>query len=107
MQPPKKVICVDTGVIYESVAEAKRQVAASIWYNLKFGTPYKGKRYEYYNPKEKTVKTEKEVIEDYELLWENYFQAFHNQHPEYNSITRTMSAKEYANYLKSRKERSL
>lgn len=104
---PKQVICVETGKIYKSFREAQKQVAESIWYNLRYGVPYKGKRYEYYNPQEKHVKTGKEILKDYELWWENYFQAFHDQHPEYNKVTRTMSAKEYADYLKSRKERSL
>ena len=104
---PRQVICVDTGVIYRSFREAQKQVSKSIWYNLRYGVPYKGKRYVYYNPKEKTVKTKKETLEDYELCWVHYFQAFHDQHPEYNKVTRTMSSKEYADYLKSRKERSL
>lgn len=103
----RQVICIDTGVIYKSVTEAQKQVAESISYNLKFGVPYKGKRYQYYNPREKHVKTGKEVLKDYELCWIHYLKAFHNQHPEYNKVTRTMTAKEYADYLKSRKERLL
>jgi len=99
----RQVICIDTGVIYKSVTEAQKQVAESIWYNLKFGVPYKGKRYQYYNPKEKKEKPVKTGIKDYELCWIHYLKAFHNQHPEYNKVTRTMTAKEYADYLKERK----
>lgn len=110
---PKKVICVDTGVIYESVEEAKKQTGSkSLRYNLKYGVPYKGKTYKYYNKKESVVCYKDDSEEgneeiDYELWWKNYFQAFRDQHPEYNNVTRTMTPEGYANYLKSRKERSL
>lgn len=110
---PKQIICVDTGVIYEGVGEAQRQLGCkSLWYNLRYGVPYKGKRYKYYNNKEKLVCYKDDIQEfneevDYYLWWEHYLQVFKDQHPEYNKVTRTMTAKEYADYLKSRKERLL
>lgn len=102
---PKKIICIDTGVIYESVGEAQKQIGSkSLWYNLKYNVPYKGKMYRFYNKSEDPYQTEEE---DDEVRWRNFLEAFQNQHPEYNKITKTMYAEEYANYLKSRKERLL
>ena len=105
-QPPKQVICVDTGVIYESIAECKKETGVN-WYNIRHATPYKGMVYQYYNrcenPEyEENSPEEREISE--ELYFQHFFKAFQNKHPEYNKITKTMTAKEYADYLRERKD---
>ena len=103
--PPKRVICIDTGVIYESITECHKETGVQ-WYNIRHGVPFKGMLYEYYNPCEHPgcIGQEDEEIED-KLYFKHFLQAFRNKHPEYNNVTQTMTAKEYADYLKNRKER--
>ena len=101
--PPKQVICVDTGVIYESVIQCHKQTG--VWFrNIRFGIPYKGRLYQYYNPCEHPgcIGKEDEEIED-TLYYKHFLRAFRDKHPEYNNVTKTMTAKEYADYLKERK----
>lgn len=98
----RKIICIDTGVIYRSITDASKQIGCTpqwIWLCIKNKTPHKGKMYEYYDI------YDDEIPEVLEL--ENKLQQLRKQHPEYNKVTMTMSTKEYANYLKSRKEVSL
>lgn len=99
-QPPKQVICVDTGVIYESIAQCKKETGIW-WHNIRHGIPYKGRLYQYYNPCEHPGCQNDE--EEDKLYFKHFLRAFRDKHPEYNKITKTMTAKEYADYLKERK----
>lgn len=102
-KPPKRVICVDTGKVYESITQCNKETGLQ-WRNIRYGIPFKGKLYQYYNQfQHPGCQGEEDEEMNDELYFKHFLEAFRNKHPECNNVTQTMTVKEYADYLKERK----